>query len=163
MRTHLNRGFSPREEAKYMTYDTAYIMWTKVQGKRIRETHWRPNHFVLLMPLHKGLPEASISSGPTSPSPKATDHHDLMDLSDTNIYDMDSCSSLATDSTCTIKSPDVDDELFAVQEVCREDVCMPVVGSHNVAGQVIGHLDIRGQDVVIDQEKYTQDVDSLVS
>ena len=56
VRTDLNRNFypfadSPRLEGKYKPQE-AHILWTHLSGKHCPEKEWKPNHFVVMLPIH---------------------------------------------------------------------------------------------------------------
>ena len=51
VRCNLNRKMMPACEST--TKKPAFIMWTNVHGKEIKEALWAPNHFVVLLPIDR--------------------------------------------------------------------------------------------------------------
>ena len=53
VRKDIHRWFIPRKCD--FPNETVYIMWTNIKGKTEPEIAWRPNHFVLLLPILRSL------------------------------------------------------------------------------------------------------------
>lgn len=53
VRKELNRTFFPFTSEKQQDQGTVYILWTNLLGDSIPENQWKPNHFVVLLPLQE--------------------------------------------------------------------------------------------------------------
>ena len=52
VRSDLHRIFYPQVVQQE---ERGYIMWTNTHGDSVPEIHWRPNHFVVLLPVSSGV------------------------------------------------------------------------------------------------------------
>lgn len=53
VRKELNRTFFPFTSEKQQDQGTVYILWTNLLGDSIPEIQWKPNHFVVLLPIQE--------------------------------------------------------------------------------------------------------------